>query len=175
MKREEREQLLKDTLLYFAPKDRYVTDEEGNMYYREDVTLKAMELSEQPLPPAEGAEEILNKLLGNPGDSINVNSYQIKPLMVDGKAEWWIVHHGVGSGEPLTQWLNEFATLHAQKLADKMGEEMLRDEKAFTDWYINHVEIESREEKYNIDNETTIYSFSDLMDYWNRYLKQRQP
>ena len=56
MKREEREQLLKDTLLYFAPKDRYVTDEEGNVYYREDVTLKAMELSEPPLPPAEGAE-----------------------------------------------------------------------------------------------------------------------
>jgi hypothetical protein len=55
MKREEREQLLKDTLLYFAPKDRYVTDEEGNVYYREDVTLKAMELSEHPLPPAEGA------------------------------------------------------------------------------------------------------------------------
>jgi len=129
MTREEREQLLKDTLLYFAPKDRYVTDEEGNMYYREDVTLKAMELSEQPLPPAEGAEEILNKLLGNPGDSINVNSYQIKPLMVDGKAEWWIVHHGVGSGEPLTQWLNEFATLHAQKIADKMVSE--RDDDVF--------------------------------------------
>ena len=85
-------------------------------------------LAEQPLPPAEGAEEILNKLLGNPGDSINVNSYQIKPLMVDGKAEWWIVHHGVGSGEPLTQWLNEFTTLHAQRIADKMVEEMLREE-----------------------------------------------
>ena len=45
---EGRKQLLKDTLLYFAPSDRYITDEKGIRYYREDVTLKAMELSEQP-------------------------------------------------------------------------------------------------------------------------------
>ena len=87
-------------------------------WHRSDIP-EAIRAYYAPLPPAEGAEEILNKLLGNPDDSINVNSYQIKPLMVDGKAEWWIVHHGVGSGEPLTQWLNEFATLHAQKIADK--------------------------------------------------------
>ena len=91
-------------------------------WHRNDIP-KAIRAYYASLPPTEGAEEILNKLLGNPGDSINVNSYQIKPLMVDGKAEWWIVHHGVGSGEPLTQWLNEFATLHAQQIADKMVSE----------------------------------------------------
>lgn len=47
MKDEERKQLLKDTLLFFAATDRYVTDEKGIKYYREDVTLKAMELSEK--------------------------------------------------------------------------------------------------------------------------------
>ena len=73
MKREEREQLLKDTLLYFAPKDRYVTDEEGNVYYREDVTLKAMELSEQPLPPAEGATDKFRDVLNEVQRYIETN------------------------------------------------------------------------------------------------------
>ena len=108
------------------------------------------------LPPAEGAEEI--------GVYDIANKWAV-----------WVKGNEVAARDSMVTDIYGLLNVHAQKLADKMGEEMLRDEKAFTDWYINHVEIESREEKYIIDNETTIYSFSDLMDYWNRYLKQRQP
>jgi hypothetical protein len=80
-------------------------------------------------PTAEGAEEILASLvesLGEPDNSVTDHSYQIRPLTVEGKREWWMFHNGVGSGEPLAQWLSKFATLHAQKIADKMVEERLR-------------------------------------------------
>ena len=106
-------------------------------------------LAEHPFPPAEGAEEILDKY----PHSTEYPSF---------------IHENSAIAA-----MTEFATLHAQKIADKMVEKRLREQKAFTDWCINHVEIESREEKYIIDNETTIYSFSDLLDYWNRYLKSR--
>ncbi len=89
------------------------------------------EFAAQQQPTAEGAEEILASLvesLGEPDNSVTDHSYQIRPLTVDGKAEWWIVHHGVGSGEPLAQWLSKFATLHSQKIADKMVSERLREE-----------------------------------------------
>ena len=88
-------------------------------------------ISQKPLQPtAEGAEEILASLvesLGEPDNSVTDHSYEIRPLTVEGKREWWMFHNGVGSGEPLTQWLNEFATLHAQKIADKMAEERLKN------------------------------------------------
>lgn len=111
MTREEREQLLKDTLLYFAPKDHYVIDEEGNVYYREDVTLKAMKLSEQPLPPAEGAEEFL--LAQRNGND--------NPITVAISPEGWIF-------KMVVKAMERFATLHAHKIADKMVSERLRDE-----------------------------------------------
>ncbi len=63
---EERKQLLKDTLLYFDPRDRYVTDEKGIKYYREDVTLKAMEAyavqqkSEIKMPTKEAIVQYFN-------------------------------------------------------------------------------------------------------------------
>jgi len=58
-----REELLTDAMLFFSPNERSITVENGARYYREDVVLKAMELAgkETPLPPAEGAEEILHK------------------------------------------------------------------------------------------------------------------
>jgi len=91
--------------------------------------LKAMrEFAAQQQPPAEGAEEILASLvesLGEPDNSVTDHSYQIRPLTVEGKREWWMFHNGVGSGEPLAQWLGKFATLHAQKIADKMVEERI--------------------------------------------------
>jgi hypothetical protein len=84
-------------------------------------------ISQKPLQPtAEGAEEILASLvesLGEPDNSVTDHSYEIRPLTVEGKREWWMFHNGVGSGEPLKQWLGKFATLHAQRLADKMVEE----------------------------------------------------
>jgi len=93
-----------------------------------------------PLPPAEGAEEILASLvesLGEPDNSVTDHSYQIRPLTVEGKREWWMFHNGVGSGEPLAEWLSKFAALHAQKIADKIVEERLREELiAYDKWYI---------------------------------------
>lgn len=112
---------------------------------------------EQPQPTAEGAEEILASLvesLGEPDNSVTDHSYEIRPLTVEGKREWWMFHNGVGSGEPLKQWLGNFATLHAQKIADKMVSERLREELMTYDkflsntyWGISH--ITKREEAVN--------------------------
>ena len=81
-------------------------------------------LAEHPLPPAEGAEEILTSLIKSLGEPTKIHNhiYEIRPYTVEGKTEWWMFHKGVGSGEPLAQWLNKFATLHAQRLAEKMVE-----------------------------------------------------
>ena len=83
-------------------------------------------ISQKPLQPtAEGAEEIIESILESLGDPINIHNhaFEIRPYTVDHKTEWWIFHKEVASGEPLAQWLSKFATLHAQRLADKMVEE----------------------------------------------------
>ena len=87
-------------------------------------------LAEHPLPPAEGAEEIIDSIVESLGDPINIHNhaFEIRPYTVEHKTEWWIFHKEVSSGEPLAQWLSKFATLHAQKIADKMVSEMLREE-----------------------------------------------
>ena len=87
-------------------------------------------ISQKPLQPtAEGAEEILASLvesLGEPDNSVTDHSYEIRPLTVEGKREWWMFHNGVGSGEPLAQWLSKFATLHARKMArENLREELI--------------------------------------------------
>jgi len=78
--------------------------------------------------PEMTAEEIIESILESLGDPINIHNhaFEIRPYTVDHKTEWWMFHNGVGSGEPLAQWLSEFATLHAQKIADKMVSERLR-------------------------------------------------
>ena len=117
MTREEMEQKMKDfmdSMVNYDPKFNDIV----NKYY--------FDLIDTSLPPAEGAEEILASLvesLGEPDNSVTDHSYQIRPLTVEGKREWWMFHNGVGSGEPLAQWLSKFAILHAQKIADKMVEE----------------------------------------------------
>ena len=68
-----REELLTDAMLFFSPNERSITAENGAKYYREDVVLKAMELAgkETPLPPAEGAEDDDEIILGEP-DKLNL-------------------------------------------------------------------------------------------------------
>ena len=75
-------------------------------------------------PTAEGAEEIIDSIVESLGDPINIHNhaFEIRPYTVEHKTEWWIFHKEVSSGEPLAQWLSKFATLHAQKIADKMKE-----------------------------------------------------
>ena len=89
-------------------------------------------------PTAEGAEEILASIVESLGEPINIHNhvFEIRPYTVEHKTEWWIFHKEVGSGEPLKQWLGNFATLHAQKIADKMVSEKLREELiAYVKWY----------------------------------------
>ena len=78
-------------------------------------------------PTAEGAEEILASIVESLGEPINIHNhvFEIRPYTVEHKTEWWIFHKEVSSGEPLKQWLGKFATLHAQKIADKMVEERI--------------------------------------------------
>lgn len=82
---------------------------------------------EQKQPPAEGAEEIFASIVESLGEPINIHNhiFEIRPYTVEHKTEWWIFHKEVGSGEPLAQWLQNFATLHAQRIADKMVSERL--------------------------------------------------
>ncbi len=94
--------------------------------------LEAMEAyaAQQKPPSSATAEEIIESILESLGDPINIHNhaFEIRPYTVDHKTEWWIFHKEVASGEPLAQWLGKFATLHAQKIADKMVSERLREE-----------------------------------------------
>ena len=89
-------------------------------------------ISQKPLQPtAEGAEEI-NKMIGQTKDSIS-KRYN--------KNYWEILgdYHSNGrltTNDFIDELLNEFATLHAQKIADKMVSERLREELLkFVTWY----------------------------------------
>ena len=85
----------------------------------------------QPQPTAEGAEEI-NKMIGQTKDSIS-KRYN--------KNYWEILgdYHSNGrltTNDFIDELLNEFATLHAHKIADKMVSERLREELIkFVTWY----------------------------------------
>ena len=100
-------------------------------------------ISQKPLQPiAEGAEEIIESIVESLGDPIYIHNhvFEIRPYTVEHKTEWWIFHKEVGSGEPLAQWLNKFATLHAQRIADKMVGERLREELiAYDKWATRHL------------------------------------
>ena len=75
-----------------------LTEQEGGLFY--DTALRAMRefAKKQPLPPAEGAEEILDK---------HSRYHPVTNLVYR---------------EDVLSAMNEFATLHAQKIADKMVE-----------------------------------------------------
>lgn len=143
--------------------DNVNTYQDGDeLYIKYDTAIEAMrefELSMHEQPTAEGAEEILASLiesLGEPDNSIHDHSYEIRPLTVNGKCEWWMFHNGVSSGEPLAQWLSKFATLHAHRIAEKIVEEkliefgnMIRDEPngdipALAEYFMRTINLKSR-------------------------------
>jgi len=79
-----------------------------------------------PSPSSATAEEINKRLaesLGEPDNSIEDHSYEIRPLTVEGRREWWIFHNGVGSGEPLAQWIKDFAALQSKPQPTAEGAE----------------------------------------------------
>lgn len=98
-------------------------------YSLEEAIRKAFDAL-QPSRSSATAEEIIESILESLGDPINIHNhaFEIRPYTVDHKTEWWIFHKEVASGEPLAQWLDKFAALHAQKIADKMVSEKLREE-----------------------------------------------
>ena len=92
---------------------------------------KLYPLMNKPQPTAEGAGEI-NKMIGQTKDSIS-KRYN--------KNYWEILgdYHSNGrltTNDFIDELLNEFATLHAHKIADKMVSERLREELIkFVTWY----------------------------------------
>ena len=102
-------------------------------------------LAEQPLPPAEGAEEVIRKYCHTCFSRST------------GQEEVW------SSLESVIIAVHEFATLHAQKIADKMVEERLREELIKYDKYIG-----SRGWIDNYEDWTAITSVDE-------YLKSRRP
>lgn len=133
----------------------------GFNYTTNQVAYLMQEFAAQPQPTAEGAEEILESIVESLGEPINIHNhiFEIRPYTVEHKTEWWIFHKEMGSGEPLAQWLNKFATLHAQRIADKMVSERLKEELIrYIKWYGG----------FNYENMT------DEM-LVNEYLKSREP
>ena len=76
-------------------------------------------LAEHPLPPAEGAEEILRKVINETIGDPGTTEFS------------WHIHQDIA-----IKAMQDFATLHAQQIADKMVEERLREELGkFIKWY----------------------------------------
>src|SRR5690606_41721473 len=90
---------------------------------------------------AEGAEDILASIVESLGEPINIHNhiFEIRPYTVEHKTEWWIFHKEMGSGEPLAQWLNKFATFHAQKMTqENLREELIAYDKYASRWIDNY-------------------------------------
>ena len=73
----------------------------------------------------EKTNEWIIKSLGEPDNSIEDHSYEIRPLIVEGKREWWIFHAGVGSGEPLAQWLETYAAQQKEVVKEELRQKLL--------------------------------------------------
>src|SRR5690606_16464883 len=125
---------------------------------------------------AEGAEDILASIVESLGEPINIHNhvFEIRPYTVEHKTEWWIFHKEVGSGEPLKQWLGKFATLHAQRLAEKMVEEQLPSNKEIHEaalaWAKEHSEAPDKDfpDWLIRDYEAGAYFVRQCMGCWNK-------
>lgn len=105
-------------------------------------------LAEHPLPPAEGAEEILHKYV----HTINSDGTSLVTFMGALKA------------------MREFATLHAQKIADKMVE-ATKDcyPKEFVEWKDKkELRYSSLHNRYysDTDNGMREFTLDELFYYW---------
>ena len=118
------------------------------------------------------AEEIIESILESLGDPINIHNhaFEIRPYTVDHKTEWWIFHKEVASGEPLAQWLSKFATLHAQKIADKMVSE--RYPEKFIRW-ITASEVILFNGRWNVLNMESMTT-QELYRYWVGLQNEKQ-
>ena len=102
---------------------------------------------EQSIPPAEGAEEIT-------AEEFIREKIKQKYGLSDEEMTGSLGLRCTCTGRDASKWAQEFATLHAQKIADKMVEERLREELMTYDkflsntyWGISH--ITKREEAVN--------------------------
>ena len=106
-----------------------------------DTEYECFDCGKEIKPTAEGAEEIIESIVESLGEPINIHNhiFEIRPYTVEHKTEWWIFHKEVGSGEPLAQWLNKFATLHAQKMTqENLREELIAYDKYASRWIDNY-------------------------------------
>lgn len=99
--------------------------------------------TEHPLPPAEGAEEILQKT------TLSDTSVPNVPLS-------WLIAPESPTWNAVIAAMQEFATLHAQRLAEKMVSERLREELiAYDKWIINREGM--GEAGINVEQDVDIY------------------
>ncbi len=63
----------------------------------------------------------IEKLLTSLGEPVDGNEYEIK----NHNGEWWIEHKAIGSGEPLSQWLNKY--IPQQEISDEEIEKFASD------------------------------------------------
>ena len=98
-----------------------------------------------PLPPVEGAEEFLKQNHISGADFVYTTGFR---NMVD--------------------LMTEFATLHAQKIADKMYPE------EFLFWFHDNVQIESSEETFLVYNDIRFYTLNEARDFWQRVQEKKE-
>ena len=132
-----------------------MSDENGVRYYREDIAEKLAALA---------VAEAIRKL--------SPTNEQINEA-----ALVWANHHSDAPDKDCPDWLIHDYEAGAYFVRECYGvlnkvTEATKEQRAFTIWCINNVEFESAEETFLVDNETTIYSFDDLKDYWIKYVEQ---
>jgi len=116
-------------------------------YAISSIINKIADITNAPLPPAEGAEKVQWSGYGELG---NISQKPLQPT-AEGAEEFLLAQRN-GNNDPITVAISKdgwvykmivkamegFATLHAQRLAEKMVEEKMREELIkFMDWVNN--------------------------------------
>jgi len=192
-----REELLTDAMLFFSPNERSITVENGARYYREDVVLKAMELAgkETPLPPAEGAEEILHKYV----HTINSDGTSLVTFMGALKAmrEFAAQQKPTSSAtaeEILQKYMDmsmiicplhvvprtvaldamtEFAALHAQKIADMMVDDNTAELRSLKQTIIESGLLKFAPKHEMSFHDKVVFAIAELKDASDKMVSER--